>query len=441
MRSHGVAVATKLSWIAQRAREHPAERFSNLLHLLTPEFLRECFLSLRTDAAAGVDRVTYQDYARVADARLPALAAQVQRMGYVPLPVRRVYIPKDGTNAVRPLGIPALEDKIVQEGLRRILAAIFEGEFLDCSHGFRPGRGCHTALTALRDGLMGHPINYVIDADIKGFFDTVDHVLLMRCVEGRVADPRVLRYLWRFLKAGVWEDGLRHPTAHGVPQGSLVSPLLANLYLHYGLDRWFTETVRPRLRGAAILVRYADDFIIGVQHEADAVWLFDALQGRLAQCRLTLAPEKTRILLFGRYAEERAPHSRFAPGTLDFLGFTHYWGIARGGKWNLYRMTSRKKFRQKLQALKTWLTQVRHTLDLSTLWQRLNQKLQGHYAYYGITGNTRRLRRFYYLVRRLVFRLLNRCSRVPRWSNWAVFATYCQRFPLAPPRIVHALIV
>lgn len=226
---------------------------------------------------------------------------------------------------------------------------------------------------------MGQPINYVIDADIRAFFDSVDHELLMHCVERRVSDPRVLRYIRRFLKAGVLEEGAVQETPQGVPQGGSVSPLLANIFLHYGLDRWFANTLRPQLKGAACFVRYADDFIIGLQHESDAVVVLDQLRARMTQCKLELAPEKTRVLLFGRFAASRAHTSRFEPGTFVFLGFTHYWGKTRAeGKSHLRRRTSRKRFCQKVRAMKTWITQTRHTLDLPTFWQRLNQKLHGH---------------------------------------------------------------
>jgi RNA-directed DNA polymerase len=439
MPSNGIAVATKLALISQRAHEHPTERFNNLLHLLSVEFLRDCFLSLRHDAAAGIDHVTYQEYAQVADVRLPALAAALHRMSYRPLPVRRVHIPKDA-HSTRPLGIPALEDKIVQEGFRRILLAIFEEEFLDCSHGFRPKRGCTTALRALDDAVMGQPINYVIDADIKGFFDSVDHDLLLQCVERRVSDPRVLRYLRRFLKAGVLEEGVVQETSRGVPQGGLISPILANIFLHYGLDRWFTNTVQPRLRGVACLVRYADDFIIGLQHEADAVVMLEQLHRRLTRCKLELAPEKTRVLVFGRFAASHARTSRFVPGTFDFLGFTHYWGKTRAtGKGHLRRRTSRKRFCQKVRAMKTWITRSRHAMDRPTFWRKLNQKLQGHYAYYGVRGNSRAIERFYCLTLWMVRRLLNRCSRVPRWSSVQAFDAYCRRYPVVTPHIAHLL--
>ncbi len=376
---------------------------------------------------------------RMAEERLPVLVQSLHRMSYRPQPVRRVHIPKD-EHSTRPLGIPALEDKIVQEGLRRILEALFEGEFLDCSHGFRPGRGCTTALRALDHALMGQPINYVIDADIKHFFDTVDHELLMHCIEIRVSDPRVLRYLRRFLKAGVCEDGAVSATIVGVPQGGVISPIMANIFLHYGLDRWFMRVVQPQMKGTVYLVRYADDFIIGVQYEAEAVRVLALLKTRLAQCGLTLSPEKTRVLLFGRFAEEKQARSQFPTGTFDFLGFTNYWGRTRtGGKGHLRRRTSRKKFRQKVQAMQAWITWGRHALDLPTFWTKLNQKLQGHYAYYGVRGNSKALDRFYRLTLWMVRQLLNRCSRVPRWSSLQAFDLYCTRHPVAQPRVVHQL--
>ena len=436
MLSHGTDAATRLQRIADRARRHATARFDNLLSVMTVAYLADCFHALRKDAAVGVDAVSWTDYARDLEAHLADLVARLQRMGYHPLPVRRVYIPKD-EHARRPLGIPAIEDKLVQEGLRRILEAIFEPGFLACSYGFRATRGCHQALQALAGALTRQPVNYVLDADIKGFFDHVPHRQLLACIETRVRDQRVLRYLVRFLKAGIQEDGQLLPAQEeGVPQGGVISPLLSNIFLHFALDRWFTKQLQPSLKGYTVLNRYADDFVIGFQHEADAQQAVAALRQRLAGCGLTLAEEKTRLIIFSRYAEVRAQGSALPVATFDYLGFTHYWRTTRTGKRSLRHSTSRKKFRQKVRALTQWVQVMRHRLPLPAFWERLKAKLRGHYAYYGVSFNTKRLQQYYHCARQVAFTWLNRCSQRRRWT-WAQFALYEQRYPLPRPRIIH----
>lgn len=436
MPSHGDDAATRLTRIATRARQDPTATFDNLLSLITVAFLSDCFHSLRPDAAPGVDAMTWEEYAEHLPERLADLMARIHRMGYHPLPVRRVHIPK-GNGSTRPLGIPTVEDKLVQEALRRLLSAVFEADFLDCSYGFRPGRGCHTALRALEQDLVHRPVNYVIDADIRGFFDHVNHARLLDCVQTRITDRRVLRYLVRFLKAGVQEDGVRLPdTDEGVPQGGVISPLLSNIFLHYALDRWFRQYAGTTLQGYATLNRYADDFVIGVQHEDQARALLTALRARLAQCGLTLAEEKTRLLLFSRFADDRVQRSTLPVGTFDYLGFTHYWGRNPRGKSVLSRRTSRKKFRQKVQQFTEWLAVERHRRPLWELWPKIKAKLSGHYAYYGVPGNSRGIQRFHATITRVIFRGLNRCSQRRRWT-WDGFTRYEARFPLPAPRLVH----
>lgn len=434
MPSHEEPMATPLSRITTRARQEPTATFDNVWYVMTVEFLANCFHALRPDAASGVDGVTYATYAEDLEAHLQDLVERLQTFRYHPQPVRRVYIPKAG-GGQRPLGIPALEDKIVQEGMRRILAAIVEGDFLDCSYGFRPGRGCHTALEALESTLVRHPVHYVIDADIQGVFDSVPHDKLLQCVRQRVTDRRFLRYLVRFLKAGVMELGGRQPvTETGVPQGGLISPVLANRYLHYALDVWFMQQVRPTLRGYAALNRYADDFVRCIQYETDATRLLALLRERLTRCGLTLAEEKTHVLLFSRFAADRAARSRYPAGTFDYLGFTHYWTAGtptRGAR--MGRKTSRKRFRQKVRQLKEWLQRARYQMDLPTLWRRLFQKMQGHVAYFGVPGNHYAVKRFVEQAKKLAFTWLNRCSQRRRWTR-ATFGAYLQRYPLPRAR-------
>lgn len=430
-------VETRLSAISEMARKDPKCRFSNLAYLLCEEYLAQCFRELDVKAAPGVDMVTWGKYQRELPENLADLVRRMKAMQYRPQPVRRVYIPKD-TRSLRPLGIPAVEDKVVQMGMARILEAVFEGDFLDVSFGFRPGRGCHQALGTLDRTISNRPVNFVLDADIKGFFDSVDHKKLMNCLKGRIADANFLRLVTRFLKAGVMEDGVCRDVDKGTPQGGVISPVLSNIFLHYALDTWFEGNLKKRLRGYAGLVRYADDFVILLQYKDDADLVMRELEVRLAQCGLELSKEKTRLLDFGKYARGKAAASGKKPGTFDFLGFTHYCDRTRQGKFKVGRKTSRKKFHAKARALNDWLRHVRSALPLKHWWPILVAKLEGHFRYYGVSGNYDSLRRFLFIALRLVFKWLNRRSQ-KRSFNWESFNLYLQRHPLPKPRIHHDL--
>jgi group II intron reverse transcriptase/maturase len=348
-----------------------------------------------------------------------------------------VYIPKN-EHEKRPLGLPALEDKIVQKGIARILEAIYEADFCDCSYGFRPGRSCHQALKAVDETIMGKPVHYVIEADIKGFFDHVSHDWMMQFLQVRVRDSSLLLLIRRFLKAGYMESGLWHPTEEGTPQGGNLSPLLANLFLHYVLDLWFERKVKPTVSGTCVLVRYADDFICMVQYRRDAETLEKLLHERFAKFGLTLHPEKTRTISFGRYERENARREGRRPNTFDFLGFTHYAGRSRKGNFLLGLRTSRKKFRKACQEILTWLKQVRNTRRLSEIWAELAAKLRGHYSYYGVSGNSRMIRNFGYVVIRAVQKWLNRRSQ-RRDFTWKRLNDYLKHYPLPRPRIVYRM--
>jgi len=332
-----------------------------------------------------------------------------------------------------------VEDKIVQRAVVMILERIYEVDFCDTSYGFRPGRSCHQALSVLGQIIATKKVDWISDADIAGFFDNVCHQRLVELLGIRIHDPRMLRMISRLLKAGVMIEGLRHDTDEGVAQGSVLSPLLANVYLHYVLDQWFECDVRPRLRGEAYIIRYADDFICAFELESDARRFQDVLVKRLARFSLQLAEEKTKLLRFGRFARRECQRQgEGAPGTFDFLGFTHYCGTSRAGRFKLKRRTAKKKFKAKVRDLKNWF-HLHLTTPLSEVWSTLNAKLRGHYQYYGINDNWPWLMKFRGQAKRLAFRWLNRRSQ-SRSKNWRQFYAYMDRFSLATPRKLTDLI-
>ena len=427
----------KLALIAERARREPQCQFISLAHLLDERFLADCYDRLGRDRACGVDGVTWKEYGEHLEENLRDLVIRMKAKRYWPQPAKRVYIPKD-EHSQRPLGLPALEDKIVQKGIAEILTAIYEADFLDCSHGFRPGRGCHQAINAVDKTMMTQPINYVIDADIKAYFDSVSHSGLVKCLQVRIKDPSFLLLIERFLKAGYFEAGEIVATEQGTPQGGNLSPMLSNIFLHYVLDLWFEKRVKRQVRGVCSLVRYADDFVCMVQHEADAQHILQAIRERFAAFDLALHPEKTRVISFGKRERVEAEREQRRPTTFDFLGFTHYCDRSRKGRFMVGRQTSGKKFRKKCRELNEWLKAVRNRCPVKEWWPVLRAKLQGHYQYYGISGNTRKLRVFYRLVVHLAWKWLNRRSQRCSFT-WEQFWTYLNRYPLPEPRIVHKL--
>ncbi|MFI5361979.1 MAG: reverse transcriptase domain-containing protein [Elusimicrobiota bacterium] len=323
-------------------------------------------------------------------------------------------------------------------GMTRILQAIYEGDFLDVSYGYRPGLGCHEALKALDRGLMTKPVNFVVEVDIKGFFDHVDHKWLMECLKQRVSDPNFLSLVWRNLKAGVLDDGERQETEEGTPQGSVLSPCLSNVYLHYILDLWFEKKLKKTLRGHAELIRYCDDFVICTRYRSDAVLLLAEIKARLARFGLEVAAEKTRIVEFGRFAKANAEKQGGKPETFDFLGFTHYCSETLKGKFMVGRKTSGKKFRAKLKAMNLWLKTVRNAAPIKEWWPTLKAKLEGHYRYYGVSGNSKSISRYDHWSRRLVYKWVNRRSQKSSYT-WEAFTHYLELHPLPKPRIVHNL--
>ena len=425
---------TKLRRIAEKARKEPGFKSTSLYHLMNEELLRGCFKRLRKDAAAGIDEVTKVMYAENLDANLSNLTDRLHRMAYIPQPVRRKFIPKPGSSKQRPLGIPCFEDKLVQAGLVRILESVYEQDFIEDSYGFRPGRSCHKALRALSETVENRPVNHIVEADIKGFFDSVCQDWLIKFLEHRVSDKRVLRMIKRFLKAGVAEDGSVTVSDEGTPQGGVISPLLANIYLHYTLDLWFEKVYRKRCTGFARIVRYADDFVVGFQHKTDAEKFRRELGIRLGKFSLEVEPTKTRVVEFGRFAIQNAAFRGEKAQTFDFLGFTHYCCTKRYGKgFRMKRVTARKKFTAKLHAFKEWLKMAR-TMKTKELWETAKAKLRGHYNYYGVTDNQSGIERFAKEVRMLLHKWLNRRGK-RSCLNWAKFNEMLKRYPLPEPRV------
>lgn len=432
----GETVATKLLRIAEKAGREPKFQFTSVYHLMNEELLRGCFAKLRKKAAAGIDGMTKEMYGEKLEERLTELVGRLQRMAYIPRPVRRQYIPKPGTDKERPLGIPTLESKLVEAGLVRILESIYERDFIEDSYGFRPGRGCHQALRALSHTVESGRINWVVEADIKGFFDHVDHDWLMKFLNHRVGDKRVLRMVKRLLKAGVMEDGKLEVKEEGTPQGGVISPLLANVYLHYVLDLWFEKRFRKDCAGYARLIRYCDDFVVCFEQEVDAKRFLEDVIKRLAQFSLEVEASKTKMLAFGPWAAAYAKRQgRRKPETFDFLGFTHYCSWSRTGKrFRMKRVTARKRFRAKLMEFKAWLCKVRSTLRTRELWMAVCVKIRGHYGYYGVTDNSAGIARFGHAAGKLLMKWLNRRGGKRRLS-WEQFNLMAQRFPLPVPRI------
>jgi group II intron reverse transcriptase/maturase len=435
----GESVETKLLRIAEKARREPKFQFTSLYHLMNEELLRSCFAGLKGGKAAGIDQVTKEEYAEDLGSNLKSLIEKLHRMAYIPQPVRRTYIPKPGSNKQRPLGILCLEDKLVQAGLARILGAIYEQDFIGDSYGSRPKRSCHDALRALSWEIEEGPINHIVEADIKGFFDHVKQDWLLKFLEHRIKDTRVLRMVRRFLKAGISEDGAIRASEEGTPQGGVISPTLANIYLHYVLDLWFEKVYRKECTGRARLIRYVDDFVVCFQYQGEAETFRTKLVERLGRFGLEIEPTKTKVLAFGRWAETNAKARGVKPETFDFLGFTHYCSRSRNGKrFRMKRVTVRKKFRAKAAAFKEWIKRAR-TKRISEIWETTRRKLRGHYNYYGVTDNFDGIMRYFEAVKRLLVKWLRRRSQRSRLT-WEKFNRMLDRYPLPEPRIVHDLI-
>src|SRR5437762_7853132 len=420
----GERVSQGLAGVRKVARDNKEMRFTALLHHLTVDLLRESFYSLKRKAAPGVDGVTWQEYEIGVEDRLLDLHGRVHRGAYRAQPSRRVYIEKaDGRQ--RPLGVAALEDKLVQQAVASILNQIYEEDFLGFSYGFRPGRSQHQALDALAYALLKKKVNYVLDADIRGFFDNLDHEWMMKFVQHRVADPRILRLIQKWLKAGVMEEGKWSESKSGTPQGSVISPLLANIYLHYVFDLWVNVWRKKWAQGEVVVIRFADDTILGFQYQTDADRFLENLRERLAKFGLELHPEKTRRIEFGRFAEEnRKRRAEDKPETFDFLGFTHISAKNGIGRFTVRRKTIRKRMRAKLRQIKQELhTRMHDPVPRTGEW--LKSVVQGYFNYHAVPGNLESLAAFRNRTLGLWWRTLRRRSQKHRLS-WTRMLTLAQ---------------
>lgn len=434
-------MATKLSLISKKAREDKRMKFNNLMHLVNGRNLCECFAKLKKDKAPGVDKMTLEDYGANLQKNVEELVHRMKQMSYRPQPVRRTYIPKS-KDKLRPLGIPTIEDKMVQMAFARIMESIWEEDFVTISYGFRPRRGCHQALARLDEVLMKHSMSYVIDADIEGYFDNVDHGKIVDCLKQRISDGKFLRYIVRMLKSGIMEGRNYYATEKGTPQGGIVSPIIANIYLHYLLDQWFIRDILPNCRGKAEMIRYCDDFLICLEREDDAEELLQQLEQRLERGMLKLSTEKTSIVEFRRPNDRNmnvsAEKKGKKPGIFNFLGFTHYWEKSRKGFYKVGRRTENKRLKKAVGKVKVWLRTNRNRMQLKDIWKRVSQMLIGHYSYYGVSGNFRKINQYLHLVERLLFKWLNRRSQKKSF-NWEKYSIYERKFPLPKPKIYHKL--
>ena len=425
-------MGTKLERISQLSTENPEMVFTSIGHLINKELLKECHGKMDGDKAVGIDGVTQEEYGKNLEENLDRLVERLKKKSYKPQPARRVEIPKEN-GKTRPLSIYCYEDKLVQEALRRLLEAVFEPHFYDEMMGFRPNRGCHMALRKLNGMMENNPTNYVLDADIKGFFDHIDHGWAVKFIESRIKDPNITRLVRRMLKAGIMREFQYEETEEGSGQGSVCSPVIANIYMHYVLLWWFKEKVKPYLRGYADIIVYADDFVCCFQYKKEAEEFYERLKHRMMHFGLELEESKSRLIEFGRYAEERCGKNGGKPDTFTFLGFTHYCSKSRNGKFRVKRKTSRKKFAKKCREVHREIARMR-ILPLAQIMKKLNQMLTGYYHYYGITDNSKGIGNFYFRVKGSLFYWLNRRSQKKSYTGEA-FHAMLKDYPLARPKI------
>ena len=426
-------VLTKLQGIAEQAKGYPEMVFTTLVHLMDVNFLREAYRKTRKSGAPGVDKVTAEEYAKNLDENLRELYERLRSGRYKAPPVERAWIDKD-EGGKRPIGKPAFEDKIVQRAVVMLLGAVYEQDFYDFSHGFREGHSQHQALHELGEQCRRMNINWIVDADVSGFFDNLDHGWLRKIIKQRVNDGGMLRLIGKWLNAGVVEGEILTYPEKGTPQGGVISPMLSNIFLHHVLDGWFVKEVNPRMKGRCFLIRFADDFIIGFELEKDARRVMEVLPKRFGRFGLTIHPEKTRLIKF-RKPGSREKKAR-VNGTFDFLGFTHYWARSHRGYWFIKRKTRKKGIRRFLGPLWVWLRKNRH-LPLKEQYKMLCLKVRGHYQYYGISGNYRAINNIYHYAKRYWKYWLSRRSH-KGYINWDKFViSILDRLPVPKPRIIH----
>jgi len=447
-----IRVSPKLRRVAELAKEGPEVAFTTLAHHIDLDLLREAYAATRKSGAPGVDGETAADYAENLDENLQSLHDRFHSGRYQAPPVRRAQIPKADGKSTRPIGIPTFEDKVLQRAVSMVLEAVYEQDFLDCSYGFRPGRSAHDALEALWRAAMRVRGGFVLEVDVRGFFDALDHRHLREFLSRRVRDGRIRRAVDKWLRAGVLDQGRLVRPEEGTPQGGVISPLLANVYLHHVLDVWFEREVKPRLRASAVLVRYADDFVIVFARKEDAERVLDVLPKRFGRFGLALHEGKTRLVRFeppgrrppGQKSPDACDRSRHTQGSssrvFDFLGFTHHWAKSwRSGRWVVRRRTAGDRLTRSIRAINRWIRWHRH-LPLEVQQAALSRKLRGHYAYYGITGNAERLGYFHQQVIRLWRKWLSRRSQRGRvLANWERFQRLLVRYPLPLPVAIHSV--
>lgn len=424
---------TKLARIAQISRENPQMAFTSIGHLINVEMLKECHGKMDGTKAVGIDGITKDEYTKHLDENLENLVERLKRKSYKPKPARLIEIPKDN-GKTRMLSIYCYEDKLVQEALRRILEAVFEPMFYDEMMGFRPNRGCHMALRKLNTMIERERTSYILDADIKGFFDHLDHEWIVRFIGSKIKDPNIIRLIRRLLRAGIMKDYQFEETEEGSGQGSVCSPIIANIYMHYVLIWWFKEIVQPELKGYAGLVVYADDFVVCFQYKSDAEEFYERLKHRMGHFGLELEEEKSRLIEFGRFAEENCRKRKEKPQTFTFLGFTHYCSKSRNGKFRVKRKTSKKKFVKKCREMHELIRTMR-TMKLKDIVKKINQILVGYYHYYGITDNSRAIKRFRYVVIKELFYWLNRRSQRRSYTWEGFLGMIDKEYPIAEAKI------
>jgi len=430
--SRSQPISTQMQEIAEQAIAYPGMVFTTLIHRIDEAWLKEAYRRTNKQGAAGVDGVTAKEYEANLDENLQNLLERLKSGRYKAPPVERVWLDKDDGRK-RPIGKPTFEDKIVQRAVVMLLEPIYEQEFYDFSYGFRPGRSPHQAIAKLREQCHELNINWIIDADVSGYFDAIPHKQLQDIIKQRVNDGGILRLIGKWLNAGVMEAGEVTRSDKGSPQGGVISPMIANVYLHYVLDEWYVQEVKPRLSGRSFLLRFADDFIIGCELEQDARRIMAVLPKRFERYGLSIHPDKSKLVRFGKPPRTGPPNARSE--TFDFLGFTHYWGKSRRGYWVVKRKTAGKRQRRTIKAIWQWCKENRHQ-PIAEQYRMLSQKLRGHYQYYGIRSNYRQLENVAQKVRRAWWYWLNR-RHSRRNMDWEKFEKLLKRFPLPVPRIVH----